>query len=396
MVSGFLKDPEIGSKRLASMPDRVTNTIQLASGESVFRPTVINCYPEDLGTLNEWFEQWLDFFFDKTVDLGKGEKPVYSLLQKILRAKYPAVTAEEEAASIPLQIVLQGVFDAVLVRLMHGLGGAHWQPLRQEICLSLNQRKNERLLEILQQTYADADVVFLQEAGNQLVSLIQTTLEGTYEVVLPQNYNLKRNQNSVILLRKGLFQSTEEVHIPANGWEDGDLLMIATTSFGTPLTLASFHGDTNGLLTTPMLEQVHKHLPTSRLLFGMDANTYEKVSNKTAHVLDFEMKYQELGYQSCWGQVDPSRYTTFNARTYLQPQLNKAAKSTELAEKGDRNPKDFVLFTKHFTVGRVWRDNTGRGEYLDDMVFPTLDFPSDHAALSVDLVMQKETIQAEL
>merc|ERR1719198_691640 len=119
----------------------------------------------------------------------------------------------------------------------------------------------------------------------------------------------------------------------------------------------------------------------------MDANTYEKTSKKTAHVLDFEKRYLELGYKSCWGKVDPARYTTFNARTYLQPQLNKAAKSTELAEKGDRNPKDFVLFTPHFVAGRVWRDNTGRGEYLEDMVFPTLEFPSDHAVLSADLLL---------
>merc|ERR1711865_55494 len=125
-------------------------------------------------------------------------------------------------------------------------------------------------------------------------------------------------------------------------------------------------------------------------IFGMDANTYEKVSPKTTHVLEFEKMYEKLGYQSCWGAVDPKQYTTFNARTYLQPQLNKAAKSTELAEKGDRNPKDFVLFTHHFARGRVWRDNTGRGEYLNDMVFPTLEFPSDHAALSVDLVMKRD------
>ena len=35
------------------------------------------------------------------------------MLTKIRQAKYPAVTTEEEEASVPLQIVLQGVFDAV-------------------------------------------------------------------------------------------------------------------------------------------------------------------------------------------------------------------------------------------------------------------------------------------
>ena len=32
IVSGFLKDKEIGAKRLASMPDRVTNTINTVGG----------------------------------------------------------------------------------------------------------------------------------------------------------------------------------------------------------------------------------------------------------------------------------------------------------------------------------------------------------------------------
>ena len=43
IVSGFMKDPLLGSKRLASMPDRITNTINVAgSDEPVCRPTVIN------------------------------------------------------------------------------------------------------------------------------------------------------------------------------------------------------------------------------------------------------------------------------------------------------------------------------------------------------------------
>eukprot|EP00415_Alexandrium_ostenfeldii_P002575 UN2575 len=140
----------------------------------------------------------------------------------------------------------------------------------------------------------------------------------------------------------------------------------------------------------PMLSTVMEQLPTKALLFGMDANTYERVSKSTAHVLEFEALYRSLNLQSCWGEVDPTRYTTFNARTHLQPQLNKAAKSTELAEKGDRNPKDFVLFTEHFTQGGLWRDNTGTGTFEEGMVFPTLEFPSDHAALAVDLALAEK------
>ena len=64
-------------------------------------------------------------------------------------------------------------------------------------------------------------------------------------------------------------------------------------------------------------------------------------------VVEFGQDFVSKGYSSCWGDApDPSNHTTFNARTFLQPQLQKAAKSTEKASKGDKNPKDFILFPK--------------------------------------------------
>ena len=55
--------------------------------------------------------------------------------------------------------------------------------------------------------------------------------------------------------------------------------------------------------------------------------------------------------------------------------------------KGDRNPKDFIVFfASDFAVTRVQKDNTGRrGQYAVDTVFPTLAFPSDHAITSTSL-----------
>ena len=74
------------------------------------------------------------------------------------------------------------------------------------------------------------------------------------------------------------------------------------------------------------------------------------------------------------------------ARTFLQPQLQKAAKSTEKASKGDKNPKDFVLFTKGcFTLDGALKDNTGKREYLEGEIFPSLVFPSDHGVVSCTL-----------
>ena len=47
------------------------------------------------------------------------------------------------------------------------------------------------------------------------------------------------------------------------------------------------------------------------------------------------------------------------------------------------NPKDFILFGKKgFNVVKTWKDNTGEQKYVEDMAFPTLNFPSDHGILA--------------
>jgi hypothetical protein len=70
-------------------------------------------------------------------------------------------------------------------------------------------------------------------------------------------------------------------------------------------------------------------------------------------------------------------------QTYLQTQLNKAVRLAEKDTLGDRNPKDFIVFfASQFTVQRTIKDNTGQRRYIEGMVFPTLQFPSDHGIVS--------------
>ena len=126
-------------------------------------------------------------------------------------------------------------------------------------------------------------------------------------------------------------------------------------------------------------------LNTHKLVFGLDANTYEKAKpGKQQDVLEWGEHYVSLGLTSCWGDVpSPTNYTTFNSRTYLQPQLNKACKKSDKRTNGDVNPKDFILFGKEdFRVVKTWKDNTGEQKYIEDMAFPTLNFPSDHGILA--------------
>ena len=86
--------------------------------------------------------------------------------------------------------------------------------------------------------------------------------------------------------------------------------------------------------------------------------------------------------------IDGADYTTFNARTYLQPQLNKAVAfaDKDTSPLVDRNPKDFVLwYRERFALVRTGKDNTGERKYTEGIVFPTLQFPSDHGITWAEL-----------
>jgi len=415
IVTEFLKDATLGSKRLASMPDRVTNTVGVVGGESVFRPTVINMYEGDLGSTEKWFAQWSEFFFDTTLPIMDGGKVVkrkgFELLQPIKKSKYPAVTEEEEAISLPLQLVCQAIFDAIMVHMMNSVAEAkEWQELKMEIVSALNKKKVEHTLAILQRTYADADVIALQEVSSSLIDDAVKRLGDTHHVVAPAEIDAVRDQNSVLLLKRTTFpkgahrEITQDVQdsFPPNvsvPVAKGDILAVqAKDRHGLSYVLASFHGDTNGLATIPVFDAVVADMRSDpalahhTLIFGMDANTYVKGKvvdgkKKTQDNMEFRAEIQTQGYSHCWGDTPPLKaITTFNSRTYLQPQLNKACKSTEKRANGDINPKDFIIFDGgDFAVDRTWKDNTGEEKYEEDMAFPTLTFPSDHGILGTVL-----------
>ena len=116
------------------MPDRVTNTIFCADGTTVYRPTVINCYDAELPGVEAWWELWKTFVFDtdvavatKTGGAAVQSKRVFQLCDPISRSKYPAVTENEEAISIPLQLACMAAFDAILVHVVNLLAPGKWQ-----------------------------------------------------------------------------------------------------------------------------------------------------------------------------------------------------------------------------------------------------------------------------
>merc|ERR1719164_185796 len=91
---------------------------------------------------------------------------------------------------------------------------------------------------------------------------------------------------------------------------NGDLYVLSVEDLlGRHYLLASFHGDTNGLATLPVLAAVHQlaaSMPTHKLVFGLDANTYEVGSSSKQGVTPFAADFVAKGYNSCWGETpDP-------------------------------------------------------------------------------------------
>lgn len=406
IITGFLKDRSLGKKRLISMPDRVSNTIRTSQGDFAYRPTAINCYGGRPTGREQWWAAWKRFMFKTPVEKAGSGKPttVASMLIPISRDKYPALSDKEARISLPLQTLVMAIFDAVTVHMLDIVAPGSWQDLRADICSKLNRQKVPRTLEILRETYSDADVIFLQEVSSSFVDLARADagLSERYDVLTPKLLNRRRDQNSVILVHKYAFRAntaqelTSHVESQFQGQKvpvsPGDVFAIRIEDLlGREYVLASFHGDTNGLATIRVVDAVHAVCqalaPGVRLLFGLDANTYRRGSRKKQDVREFITRYKLNGMRSCWGpEPDPNNVTTFNARTYLQPQLSKASRASEREARGDINPKDFILYyDRDFREQTTRKDNTGRKKYVENMVFPTMQFPSDHGVLSTEL-----------
>ena len=269
------------------------------------------------------------------------------------------------------------IFDAILVHMMNTVSTPDvWQPLKRTMVESLNKKKVPHTLELLANVYGNADIITLQEVSSSLIDQAKAgPLGKKFWISIPEALDAVRDQNSVIMLNKGTFPSgdtTEITELVLKSFPEGtdvpvgngDIHAITTVDDqGTPFVIASFHGDTNGLATIPVNDAIAKTLKDNKdisdykFVFGLDANTYEDAGSGKQDVLEWGESYTKLGLTSCWGDVpQKSNYTTFNARTYLQPQLNKACKSTEKREKGDVNPKDFIVFRKEdFEVVSTWK-----------------------------------------
>ena len=126
IITEFMKDGELGLKRLASMPDRTTNTVGLANGGTAYRPTVINCYDNKIKDLQAWFKQWMFFMFkqrmkvaDKNAEGGVVEKSGYELLVPIKRSKYVDQSSTLHCVIVRAAACVSSIFQIQRVGCFH-------------------------------------------------------------------------------------------------------------------------------------------------------------------------------------------------------------------------------------------------------------------------------------
>ncbi|CAK0853116.1 unnamed protein product [Prorocentrum cordatum] len=97
---------------------------------------------------------------------------------------------------------------------------------------------------------------------------------------------------------------------------------------------------------------------------------------------DFRAAVSQLGLHSC---LPEDVWTTFKARTFVQPQLQKAVRSENLSTEADMGPEDHILAKGAASIFvAVERDTTGDHHFLDAPL-PTESFPSDHAIVAADV-----------
>ena len=144
--------------------------------------------------------------------------------------------------------------------------------MKSEIVTALNKQKTQKTLDIIKNSYATADIICLQEVSAAFIGHAYSVPEisNAFNIITPHDMDGKRDQNSVILLRKSSFPSgcsSEITSLVESSFPEGskvpvakgDILALKCTAVtGQEYVVASFHGDTNGLATIPVLKALNE------------------------------------------------------------------------------------------------------------------------------------------
>jgi hypothetical protein len=106
----------------------------------------------------------------------------------------------------------------------------------------------------------------LTKAAANFVPKLETSLATSHRVFAPAKLDVKRDQNSLVVLSKALFPSPDAVTEVTEavrgavareaGVMDGDIMAVtATDAQGRGYLVVSFHGDTNGIQVQNSLQK---------------------------------------------------------------------------------------------------------------------------------------------
>jgi hypothetical protein len=317
------------------------------------------------------------------------------------------MTLKWHAASVPLQVLCLGLFDAILTQLLSIVAGDTWQAVRRSlITCSQADSKSLAASSILRSSYSNADIICVQEASDGFATHAAAALPDHF-VLLSESPGAdgRRQQLSMILARCDALDPSTAVdlaglvvaRLPPNSLATGDLCAFAVRGLGgrSPRVLASLHGDSDGLCTVPVLTALcavaAELYPDHKILIGIDAsaNLPSQSSPQLLSAIDYhptaavsdkspqqarprppclESVIAGLGLSSCWDdQLDKgSLWTVFQARTALQPQIHKAVGPSAARGRRHLQLKDWILFScPGLSLRSVGRDNTGRSAFVE-------------------------------
>merc|ERR1712238_148684 len=138
-----------------------------------------------------------------------------------------------------------------------------------EMVESLNKQKIPNTLKILIDTYSTSDIITLQEVSASLIDHVKNgELGKKFWIVSPFDMDAFRNQNSVIMLNRTTFPSGP----------NEELTKIVKDSFPSGVKIPVSGGGINVITANDAIIKTikdHPSLTNHRLIFGLDANTYE-------------------------------------------------------------------------------------------------------------------------
>jgi hypothetical protein len=357
----YLGDTSVGKKRLISWPDRFTSSFGAG------RPGVTTPYIGNAATMEEWWRAWLSFMFEDEAYKKISPHP----------KKYQNELSEFEIEhSQSLQVFHLAVFDGILVQMLNE-AAPEWLPVKRRLLIG---DRIMLVVEILAKAYSDFDAILLQEVVPRAQPLIAQALPN-FEVIAGGS----RGQDSLVLLRKTRFTNIVDetsmfAHLPI---PTGDACVVRATVDENEIIIGSFHSDSAGQMTVPFLEAFATHVAGRRCLLGLDGNMASDPDKGSLSSMDFRAAVSRHDMHSC---LPEDVWTTFKARTHVQPQFQKAVRSENLATEADLGPKDHILTRSAAFFAAVERDTTGNHSFIDAPL-PTESFPSDHAIVAADILL---------